>query len=291
MSLRLETPYLNAAMPWLRGSLHTHTANSDGRQSPQKLVDAYAARNHDFLMMSDHDTLTPPDSVLPRGMVLIPGVEVTANGPHLLHVNAQSPVEPHEDRQAVLNAIREQGGFAILNHPNWGQDFNHYPQSLLESLQGYAGVEIYNGVRRRDEGSPLAVDRWDQLLAKGRRVWGYANDDCHGEGDEQVAWMMVQAEHRQRSAIVDALRRGRFYCTTGVLLYTIAVDGADITVEAESAEKIVVFGDYGRRLAEAEGGAMTYTANPEAGCTYVRFEAYGYGESCAWTQPFFLMGA
>lgn len=139
-------------------------------------------------------------------------------------------------------------------------------------------------------GRPLAVGSVDQLLARGRRVWGYANDDCHGEGDEQVAWMMVQSEQRQRGVLVEALRRGRFYCTTGVVLHTIAVDGTEITIESENAEKVVAYGDYGRRIAEAEGSAMTFTVEPEPGYTYVRFEAYGYGESRAWTQPFFSMG-
>lgn len=288
MSLRFESPYENGANLWLRGNLHAHTTNSDGEHTPQKLVDAYAARNYDFLMISDHDVLTKPGTVQSRGMILIPGVEITANGPHILHVNASSCLAPDADRQAVLEGIKAGGGFAIMGHPNWGRGFDHCPQAQLTALQGYTGIEIYNGVIRVLEGSPRATDRWDQLLAGGRRVWGFASDDCHREGDEQVAWMMLQSQERTAAAILKALQAGRFYCTTGVMIYNIALDGDEVIIESENAQKIVAFGDGGMRIAEVHGSEMSFEMELAQGCTYVRFEAYGYGEGTAWTQPFFL---
>ncbi len=179
LGVALHHPYSDGPMRWYKGNLHTHTSESDGDRVPQDVVDAYASRNYDFLMLSDHDCLTPPESVDAKGMTLIPGNEVTADGPHLLHVNAPAVLTPVVDRLAVVAEIEAAGGLAIACHPNWKKDFNHCPQSLLEDARGLCGVEIYNGVVRHLEGSPCATDRWDQLLGAGRRIWGFANDDSH----------------------------------------------------------------------------------------------------------------
>ena len=62
-------------------------------------MDAYAALGYDFLMLTDHDTVTPTAELDARGMTLIPGCEVTAGGPHILHLNATARVKPAPDRQ------------------------------------------------------------------------------------------------------------------------------------------------------------------------------------------------
>ena len=66
----LENPY-SPDLPWYRGNLHTHTTRSDGKREPQVVVDDYAERGYDFLMISDHDLVTDPRELNPRGMVLI----------------------------------------------------------------------------------------------------------------------------------------------------------------------------------------------------------------------------
>ena len=175
MALRIENPYTDPAAPWLKGNLHAHTTESDGTRPPQEVIDDYAARGYDFLMLSDHDKVTDPGAFQGRGMVLIPGNEVTAKGPHLLHVNGRAPLAPLEDRQLVLDGIeREAGSFAVITHPNWQDHYNHCPQERLEAWKGYLGIEVYNGVIRRHSGSPLASDRWDRTARRyplSRSAW------------------------------------------------------------------------------------------------------------------------
>ena len=118
---------------WLKGNLHVPTNKSDGARPHQVVIDDYAGRGYDFLMISDHDIHTWHEDLShfdARGMVLILGNEITANGPHLLHVGADRPVEPSRQRQQVILDILaadahaqgrgEAGGFAIVNHPNRG---------------------------------------------------------------------------------------------------------------------------------------------------------------------------
>ncbi|MBN2308418.1 MAG: CehA/McbA family metallohydrolase [Candidatus Hydrogenedentes bacterium] len=294
MSVRIETTYGNDATPWLRGNLHTHSTNSDGNRAPQALVDEYAARGYDFLMLSDHDGFTDPDELDSRGMTLVPGVEVSAEGPHLLHVGARAAVEPNPDRQKVIDAINAEGNgkpgapFAVMAHPNWEKHFSHCPQEKLEEWQGYAGIEVCNGICQLVEGSGLATDRWDMLLGKGRRVWGYGNDDCHKEFHDAQAWNMVQSDARDATAIIDALRQGRHYVSTGVIIERIRVYGDTIHLVTKDAQRIIAISDWGRRQAWADAAEMHFTVPADAAYHYLRFECWGGGEAMAWTQPFFV---
>lgn len=281
-------PYLSGPCVWRRGNLHAHTTESDGTRAPQELIDRYAELEYDFLAITDHDMITDPTAFDPRGMTLIPGNEVTIRGPHTVHIGAQRVIPPHVDRQRVLDEVDEATGFAFMAHPNWEVHFDHCPMRDLERLAGYAGIEIYNGLVRAHEGSPAATDKWDRLLGAGKRVWGYANDDAHFAGDEGVAWNMLQSDARDAASLIAALRAGRSYAGTGVVIREIEVADGAITIETDNADCIVVFADYGRRLCAAEDSRITFTPRPEHEATYVRFECYGRGEEMAWTQPFFL---
>lgn len=284
----IRNPYSNDLAPWLKGNLHTHTSESDGARPPQEVIDAYAARGYDFLTISDHDLLVDPTRFDSRGMTLIPGNEVTADGPHILHVNAATAVRPDSNRQTVLDAIGRQSGFAVVPHPNWEKSFAHCPQSFLESWKGYIGIEVYNGVVRRLDGSPLATDRWDRLLGQGRKVWGFGSDDSHRPEDDEIAWNMVQSTDRSATAILDALISGRFYASTGVYIKTIRVFGRTIDVRTENAERIIAYSDFGHREATVDGDRMVFTIPDSASIQYVRIECWGPGERMAWTQPFYI---
>ncbi len=288
MAISIKSPYNNDLNRWLRGNLHAHTTGSDGARSPQAIVDVYAALGYDFLMISDHDHFTDPAELDPKGMVLIPGVEVTADGEHILQVNATTRVEPNPDRQVVIDAIVQDGGFAIVTHPNWESEFNHCPQRKLEAWDRYAGIEVVNGVCIIAPGSGYATDRWDMLLGQGRTVWGYGNDDTHRPEHDGWAWTMVQCAERSVEAIVDALRLGRCYASTGVTIDSIRIDGNRITISAPNAQRIIAISNFGRRQATADGATITFDVPNNAEYSYIRFECYGLGDDVAWTQPFFL---
>ena len=189
--------------------------------------------------------------------------------------------------RSVIEGVKDNGGFVLFNHPNWQSRFSHCPQEMMDTCQDYVGLEIYNGVISRLDGSPYATNRWDMLLSAGRRLWGYANDDSHAAtGDVGLGWNAVYVEDETPEGVVDALARGRFYASTGVEITRIEVDGHRVVIEAENAARIVALRDTGRRLATVDGRKMEFEV-PE-GARYVRFECWGDGEAFAWTQPFFV---
>lgn len=288
----LDHPYTNlSGGQWLRGNLHAHTTRSDGRHDPQDLIDAYAERGYGFLGVSDHDMHLPTeeaDALDRRGLVLLSCNEVTANGPHLLHVGAGRTVRPSWNRQRVLDDIAGDGDtFSVLNHPCWQQAFDHWPTDLMLSLHGYAGIEVFNSCMLNDIGSAYAVSKWDVLLGAGRRVWAFAHDDTHAPRDVGLGWNCVYAHDRTPAGVMDALRRGRFYASTGVTVTDIAVQRMRIRVETENAERIVAVLPHARRLAVADNRAIEVDVPAEE--AFVRFECWGRGESFAWTQPFHVV--
>jgi hypothetical protein len=242
-------------------------------------------------MLSDHDVYTSAGELArleTRDMVLIPGNEVTANGSHILHVNASRLVAPYPERPKVREEIMgDPASFAIICHPNWAENFDHTSLEQLRDWREYTGLEIYNGVVERLEGSAICTNKWDMLLSGGKCVWGYANDDSHAaDGDVGLGWNMVYAEEKSARGILDSLRRGRCYASTGVRITGIRVEGASIRIESENADRIVALQRWAKRFAKSEGNVLEVTVEP--GMKYVRFECYGRGGAMAWTQPFFL---
>jgi len=285
MPVRLVSPYLSHGFGWMRGNLHTHTTNTDGTLSPTETALAYARLGYGFLCLSDHDTLTWPVDA-PDSLIMAPGLEV-GGGPHILAVNVETEIPHDASRQEVIDAIRDAGGLAVLNHPNWEYHFNHFPQEQIEALTGFAGIEIYNGVIEPLEGCALATDRWDLLLSRGKRAWGFAHDDTHHESLIGRAWLMAQVGRATREGVAEALAHGRFYCSTGVEIEQVAVEADTISVRAPNADHIRFYGQWGRLVHFADGCEASYQAGGREG-GYVRIECYGSRAARAWTQPIYV---
>lgn len=79
---------------WYKGNTHTHTLNTDGDSSPMDVVRFYREQGYNFVVLSDHDSITPAEGLnalfgtaesnatdrtaLPfRPFMVIPGEEVT----------------------------------------------------------------------------------------------------------------------------------------------------------------------------------------------------------------------
>ena len=281
-------PYRNLAKgQWLRGNLHTHTTNTDGQNKPQTVINKYARLGHDFLAISDHDIYTAGKQYRTwnnKGMIMMPGNEISASGPHILLVAPDRFGEPLMPRQEVINRIDEGAGLAVIAHPNWMGEFDGTKITQIQEWGGYHGLEIYNGLINRLQGSPYCTNKWDLMLSQGRRLWGFANDDSHNDDDIGNGWNVVCARERSVSAIREALKAGRFYASSGVEISRIAVRGNRLTIETENARRIVGVSAFGRRVALVDDSAIALDMQEQ--WQYVRFECWGDGEQFAWTQPF-----
>lgn len=289
---------------WLRGNLHTHTLESDGDSTPAETAQWYRDHGYDFLVITDHDKLTRLDA--PEGLVLIPGEELTSRlASKPLHVNGigiERVVAPQKGGTAVevlqrnVDAVREAGGLALVNHPNFGWAFG--ADELLQ-LRNVTLLEIASGHPYvSSHGPPSHEEMWDRLLTAGHRIWGVAVDDSHHLknpwGDFVAlpgkAWVVVRSDAQTAPAIVEALQRGDFYASTGVELLEYEPSTSALCVRVREKNlaryRIQFIGAHGRVLQETAGPSASYRIRGEEG--YVRAKVIDSNGRIAWMQPWFI---
>lgn len=315
-------------MKYLKGQTHLHTGNSgDCAAPPDEVVRWYDSWGFDFIVVTDHDFISQLPS--PSEMLVLPGVELTQNSltcdpppipgkkcnlhMNALFVSAPAPAEvpwvrePQTARldiyQRALDTANALGGIAQLNHPNfhWAADG---PLATELARRGVVLMEIANQAmpisNPGDATHPSVEALWDEVLTAGVTVWGVATDDTHHYDDAAMVravphvymgnrgWVMVRAE-RDEKAIREAMLRGEFYATTGVLLDRVeVVDGVlevDLKGDRFGRHEVVFIGAGGRELARQETRRGRYRLADAGAEGYVRaVVADAYGRK-AWVQP------
>ena len=303
---------------FLKGQLHIHSAESGDADTPaDDVVDWYAGRGYDFILLSDHNGITQPPTV--GDMLVLPGTEVTSSTtdcdpppqPGLLcmvHVNSLFVETPKRGsyewssgddlrrlskyERAVDHAMLL-GGLPMLNHPG----FHYTADEKIAARLGAEGVtliEVFNqrtGHANRGDALHLSSEQmWDYVLDTGVDAWAVASDDAHHVGDDAEGagdrgWVYVRAE-RNGVAIRDAVERGDFYSSTGPTLTRLeVVDGwleLEVPPEAERSHFSFI-GSGGQLLYEVLGTRARF---PLADALdYVRAVVTDESGGKAWTQP------
>lgn len=297
------------AARWFKGNLHSHSINSDGDSPPYELVAWYKRNGYQFLAITDHNTFTDPSpfDTNPSDNFLLIGAEEVTNA-RTVHVNAIGinraiPAQKGDTvtalLQASIDAVREQGGVPLINHPNFLWAFT---ASEMKPLKRAGLLEIASAhpiVNHAGDGRvPSTEQMWDELLTAGMRIWAAAVDDSHHFREEFQAvraspgggWVVVRASALTREAIVSALEAGNFYASTGPELRDVRREGDTLVVEIAPATggrrfRVVFIGEGGRVLATSYDNPARYTfTGSEA---YVRARVEDSNGLRAWTQPMF----
>lgn len=291
----IVNPYI-AGGQWFKGNLHTHTANSPcGHYNLEQVINMYKSfkMNYDFLAITDHCTLTElGDLVKDDKIILWPGAEYKISDYQTLGINIHRYEDDefnYSNHQAIFDEVERQGGINIICHPHAFHD-GYWPIEMLSRLENYTGIEIYNNnVKFDNKGRAAATDLWDKLLSQGKKVFGFANDDMHVFQRCGGAFNMVLAYEKSSKAILEGIKKGSFYASTGILLDSIEVNGSSITVELKHKHIPAAFyfiGLNGRILKQTIGNTSSYNCAIDEG--YVRVEIKREDGAMAWTQPFWI---
>jgi len=159
---------------------------------------------------------------------------------------------------------------------------------VMAGLRYYAGIEIYNHVITRLEGSALATDDWDTLLTAGLHVWGYAAEDAHKQTDIGHCCNMVLSPSATPSDLLYHLEHGHCYASTGLAFDEIGLRSGAVDVRLHGAARVRFVGPRGEVLAEVSGREADYTPQ---GAAYVRVEAENAAGQRAWSQPFWRLSS
>lgn len=286
---------------WFRGNCHTHTTLSDGKDRAADVAEAYRKAGYHFLFLTDHGKAQPEvDSLCRRNFLVIHGIELHPKlrregfgAHHLIGLGIRTaPRQAFMDRvgaDAVIRWIERHGGIAVYGHPYWtGHDIN----IMLEGRRAF-GVEAFNSVCETTRGLGDSGAHYDQALSQGVRWAAFAVDDLHKlERDAFGGWICVKAKELTGRAILDAIRRRRFYATQGPEIKSLTLRRNVARIECSPVRKIVWHSKGPSGIGVAAGKSLLtahefdvrrLAGNP----TYLRVEITDPLGLKAWSNPIY----
>ena len=277
---------------WYKAALHVHTTDSDGNSSPQDTVKLYADMGFDLVCLTDHDgTEHLPESQ--SGMLVVPGAELGLSGRcdyHLVILGLERPRRYRPDDVGSLLQLGHDRHVAIvLAHPSW----SHLTLPDIMAIDGLSAVEVYNSGCDREVARGFSDSHWDEILDTGRCLWGIAVDDGHVAIDDiGRGWAMLKLRERTRESLVESLRNGWFYSSTGIAIRKLTVEQRRISVLCDPVARIdFVAGPkpgQGKVVCSRSGISLIEAAfEVRADFTgWVRVQCVGADGRRAWTNPF-----
>ena len=257
-----------------------YPVTDDGRLTAERVEELRNAWGADAVVTRDADgvlemRLKTLDELRDRfgsreNFLLIEGQEITDRSEGKpLHFNVLNPAEflPTQGGETVnetvardlraVNQQAEQTGrnmLVHLNHPNYGWALTPEQLALMDGTHLF---EVYNGsteCNNDGDATHASMDEaWD--IANMLRIseldleplYGVANDDAHNyfewapnRSNPGRGWIMVRADSLSTDAILNAIRAGNFYSSTGVELRDVQV-GPDEYVVKIAAERGITY--------------------------------------------------
>lgn len=194
-------------------NLHIHTHYSDGTGDYTRIADEALKSDVDVAIITDHNVwvkgLERYVEKEGRRVLLLTGEEVhnqdrMPQKSHTLVIGCEEEVSPFAyDPQTLIDKINEKHGLSFLAHPyEFALPLFHETDITWEDwgVQGFTGVELWNGFsefktvvhnltqaiyhsfrpeRIPHQPLPRMLEKWDELLAAGRRVVAVAGSDAH----------------------------------------------------------------------------------------------------------------
>ena len=225
-------------------NLHTHTTVSDGRKTPEEAARIYKEKGYDAIAITDHWKVGEEREL--EGLKIFWGCEydfgVDTTEERVYHIVAlfceRDPmVERSDTPQSCIDKINAAGGIAVLAHPAWSLN---QPDEVA-ALSGVHHTEIYNTVSGIENSfRPYSGLFVDMLACKGRPMHLIAADDTHYyTEDEAVASVMVRCDSLDRESVMNAIKNGDFYATTGPEVH-IKVENGETFVYSSPVSKIEI---------------------------------------------------
>ncbi|KAJ1912564.1 hypothetical protein H4219_005549 [Mycoemilia scoparia] len=201
---------------------HSHTTYSDGKMTPEQLVEYSRANGYNALIVTDHQTVSGGLAAekyalekYPGEFIVIPGMEYRIHM-NFIGINQTIPVHPafptDQDMREVIDKVHEMGGMVIVNHIPWSTKIelpwniatlpDHPTRQTLMDM-GVDGFEVIN-VSTFD----LPTYQLLQRPENKNRFSMVTGSDVHSP-DTAYAWTVLNAREFTKDAILDEIRNRR----------------------------------------------------------------------------------
>lgn len=226
-------------MRYYRCELHTHTTLSDGKMTPEELVERAKECGYDAIALTDHNTTAGVERAVKAGekagLTVLRGIEWTTFWGHLTVIGGSSDVlwrdiTPENVAEKIKRA-RGKGDIVALAHPRR----MGYPVCSgchcdydIESVAGVNNYEVWShyypneGVAARQQ-----REQWYSLLDRGLRIAAVYGYDWHNRDEipPSYAYTYVGAENADADALMRGIKSGATFITVGVSVDCKAVVG------------------------------------------------------------------
>ena len=273
--------------------LHIHTQRSDGKLSYEDVIAEYKKNGYDAVAVTDHWKWNSNGEA--NGLTIISGAEYNIGGNnaggigvyHILAIGCESEPDCKTDDtvQGLVEKIHEKHGIAVLAHPAWSLNS---PEDLIR-LEGVDMTEIYNtvsGVHESDR--PYSGLIIDTAASRGKIIPIHAADDSHyyDGTDNCVAYVIAYAKSSSVDDILDALRAGDFYSTTGPDIDVKKGADGNIYIKTSSVVKIAVHSNivWANEHVTRGVGITEKIYTPKEKESFVRVEATDVYGRTAWSN-------
>jgi len=224
---------------WLRGELHLHSTHSDGRWTVGEMAEAARGRDIDFMFLTDHNTVSGIEALRAAAgdaIAVLPGQELTTFRGHALALGPDRWIDWRTGREGramndVARDVRAADGVFVVAHPDappddvctgcrWTHD--DFDPALAHAVEVWGG--LWDGPEERNLG---CLRLWRRWLNAGHRLTATGATDAHRPQDwaGPVPLTYVYADGASPAPILDALRAGRTYVSSGPRLEIRAVAG------------------------------------------------------------------
>ena len=284
---------IDSSKKYYKGNLHAHTTCSDGWQTPEEVIAAYAEKGYDFVALTDHWVVGGERHE--NGVLVLPGVEYDFTFPgQVLHVVAILPdaecvkgICRGADHREVIDVINRCGGLAVAAHPAWSLN----TPDFLASLDGCSATEVYNSM----SGFPWNPARGnstgilDVTASNTGKLFNFvAADDSHWyQGEQGMSWTMLQADEMTVPSVLEALCAGRFYASQGPEFLDVELTDTQMIVRTTPVSGCMFVSNVpwvtGR--CRAGEGMTEFVYDIQPGDRFLRCEIVDAEGRRAWTSP------
>jgi hypothetical protein len=259
-------------------------------RSPEQLAKLARKNNVQFVAVTDHNAVP-----MVAGDTLITGEEWGQTKGHANFINIKKQIDPEcgyfrnrqpdhpKDFVAAANEAKKQGAFVSINHPfkrdawRWGD----------ESYGLADAIEIWNG--KWNEENFRALQQWQALLLKGKRILCMAGNDFHLNHLFDIGSQVLAFRNTtDRDALISNLWKGNYSLAKDTKSPVVFLD-EDLKYKIENYStnielRIVSVNNSSVRINAGREGSV---ASENAG-KFIRLELWNEDGPLSFTNPVFL---
>ena len=210
-------------MTWLKVDLHTHTSEDlqDRIQyNAFQLIDRASLKGFDAIAITNHDFVLYTDELVKysreKGILLIPGMEITLSENHVLLINPDFQSNPKKRPLSDLAKIKKKSNLIIAPHPFFPQ-IKSLRSQFFKYLPYFDAIEFshcYNWFLNFNKKAVRAAKKNDLPLI--------GTSDCHFLWEFGTTYSLVDAE-KNIPSIIEAVKKGKIRLVSSPLSFSLSL--------------------------------------------------------------------